>query len=231
MKIRTIITGTTGMVGEGVLHECLYHPEVESVLVINRRTCAVSHPKLKEIIHNDFYDFTNIEDHLKGYNACFFCLGTTSVGKSEEEYTKITYELTKTFADTVVSLNPEMVFCYVSGAGTDRTEKGKVMWARVKGRTENYLLSLGSASPRLLNLGFKKAYMFRPGIILPTKGLKNTLILYKIFFPLLPIVRLLFPKHTCTLKEVGIAMINTITKGYEKNVLEVGDIVKLAKRL
>ena len=228
MKIKAIITGTTGMVGEGVLHECLNHPNVEEVLVINRRTCGVSHPKLKEIIHNDFYDFTSIEDQLKGYNACFFCLGTTSVGKSEEEYTKITYELTKTFADTLVKLNPDMVFCYVSGAGTDSTEKGKVMWARVKGKTENYLLSLGSASPRLINYSFKKAYMFRPGIILPTKGLKNTLTLYKIFFPLLPLVKLVFPKHVCSLKEIGIAMINSVTKGYENEVLEVGDIVKLS---
>jgi hypothetical protein len=219
-SVRAIITGTTGMVGEGVLHECLSHPNVEEVLVINRRTCGVSHPKLIEIIHKDFYDFTSIEDQLKGYNACFFCLGTTSVGKSEEEYTKITYELTKIFADTVVGLNPDMVFCYVSGAGTDGTEKGKVMWAKVKGKTENYLL----------NLDFKKAYMFRPGIILPTKGLKNTLTLYKIFSPLLPIVRLLFPKYVCSLKEVGIAMINSVMKGYEKEVLEVINIVKLAKK-
>jgi hypothetical protein len=209
-------------------------------LIINRRTCNVSHPKLKEIIHNGFYDFTTIEDQLKDYNACFFCLGTTSVGKNEEEYTRITFELTKAFADTLAmsrrdgvstdQLNPDMVFCYVSGAGTDSTEKGKIMWARVKGRTENYLL----------NLGFKKAYMFRPGIILPTKGLKNTLPLYKIFFPLLPIVKLLLPKQVCSLKEIGIAMINTVTqpkadepqaqKLYEKNVLEVEDIVKLGKR-
>src|SRR3990172_100580 len=172
MKIKAIITGTTGMVGEGVLHECLNHPDVESVLVINRRTCNVSHTKLKEILHNNFYDFTSIEDRLTGYNACFFCLGTTSVGKNEEEYTRITYELTKALADNLIKLNPDMVFCYVSGTGTDSTEKGKVMWARVKGKTENYLINL-----------FAKAYMFRPGIILPIKGLKNTLTLYKVFAP------------------------------------------------
>jgi hypothetical protein len=218
--VKAIITGTTGMVGEGVLYECLNHPDVESVLVINRKPYNVKHPKLKEIIHNNFYDFTQIEKDLTGYNACFFCLGTTSVGKSEEEYNKITYILTKTFADTLVKLNPEMTFCYVSGAGTDSTEKGKVMWARVKGKTENYLLQIG----------FKKTCMFRPALILPTKGLKNTLILYKIFFPLLPIVKFLFPKYACTLKEVGIAMINTVTKGYDKEVLEVEDIKELAHK-
>jgi hypothetical protein len=219
MSIKAIITGTTGMVGEGVLHECLNHPDAESVLVINRRLCNVQHPKLKEIIHDNFYDLTKVEDRLSGYNACFFCLGTTSVGKSEVEYTRITFELTKTFADTLIKLNPDMVFCYVSGVGTDSTENGKVMWARVKGKTENYLTRL-----------FPKAYMFRPGIILPTRGLKNTLTLYKVFAPLVPLVKLFFPKYVCTLREAGIAMINASTKGYEKEVLEVGDIKTLANR-
>ena len=220
MKIKTIITGTTGMVGEGVLHECLNHPDVESVLVINRRTINNNHPKLKEITRDNFYDFNKIEDQLTGYNACFHCLGTTSVGKNEAEYTKITYELTKTLADTLIKLNPGMVFCYVSGAGTDSTEKGKVMWARIKGKTENYLL----------HLGFKKAHVFRPALILATKGLNNTLTLYKVFSPLLQLVKLLFPKYVCTLREVGIAMINSVTKGYEKEVLEVGDIKSLAHK-
>ncbi len=220
MKIKVIIIGTTGMVGEGVLHECLNHPDVESVLVINRRSCNVQHPKLKEIIHNNFYDLKDIETRLSGYNACFFCLGTTSVGKSEGDYTKTTFDITKTFADTLVKLNPGMTFCYVSGSGTDSSEKGKVMWARIKGKTENYIL----------NLGFKDAYMFRPGLILPTKGLKNTLLLYKIFAPLFPLVKLLFPQFVCTLKEVGIAMINTVTKGYDKKVIEVKDIRTLADK-
>jgi N-acetyl-gamma-glutamylphosphate reductase len=142
MKIKAIITGTTGMVGEGVLHECLNHPDVESVLVINRRSCNMNHQKIIEIIHNNFYDFTTLENQLKGYNACFFCLGTTSVGKKVGEYTKITYEITKALADILFKLNPEMTFCYISGAGTDSTEKGKFMWARVKGKTENYILNL-----------------------------------------------------------------------------------------
>lgn len=219
MKLNVILTGSTGMVGEGVLHECLLHPDVESVLLVNRRSYGVKHPKLKEIIHNDFYNLRNIEDQLIGYNACFFCLGTTSVGKSEELYNKITYELTKTFADALVKLNPGMTFCYVSGAGTDTSEKGKLMWARVKGKTENYIIRL-----------FPKAYMFRPGLITPTKGLKNTLTPYKIFAPLIPLVKLFFSKYVCSLREIGIAMINTVTKGYEKRILEVEDIKTLADK-
>ncbi len=218
MKIKAIITGSTGMVGEGVLYECLNHPDVESVLVINRKTCGVSHSKLKEIIHSDFYDLSTIEDQLKEYNACYFCLGTTSVGKNEETYTRITFKLTKAFADTLAKLNPDMTFCYVSGTGTDSSEKGKVMWARVKGKTENYLIEL-----------FPKAYMFRPGLILPIKGLKNTLTLYKIFAPIVPVVKFLFPKYVCTLKEIGIAMVNAVTKGYEKKILESADIKLLAQ--
>ena len=216
--MRAIITGTTGMVGEGVMHECLNHPDVESVLAINRRSGNAQHPKLKEIIHNNFYDLTNIQDQLSGYDACFFCLGTTSVGKSKEEYSKITFELTKTFADTLVKLNPGMTFCYISGAGTDSTEKGKIMWARVKGKTENYLMSL-----------FPNAYMFRPGLIIPTRGLKNTLKPYKIFASLMPVVKLLFPQYVCSLKQIGIAMINSVTKRFDKKILEVGDIKKLAE--
>ena len=219
MEIKAIITGASGMVGEGVLNECLNHPDVESVLVVNRRPCDVNHPKLKEIIHDNFYDLTKIEDQLKDSNACFFCLGTTSVGKNEEEYTRITFDLTKTFADTLLKLNHEMTFCYVSGSGTDSTKKGKVMWARVKGKTENYLL----------NLGFKKAYMFRPALILPTKGLKNTLTLYKILSPLLPVIKLLFQNYVCTLKEIGLAMINSVLNDFDKNILEVKDIITLAK--
>ncbi|MFZ0454776.1 MAG: NAD-dependent epimerase/dehydratase family protein [Ignavibacteriaceae bacterium] len=220
MKIKAIVTGSTGMVGEGVMHECLNHPEVESVLVINRKSINPNHPKLKEILHNNFYDFSGIEDQLKGYNACFFCLGTTSVGKKENEYTKITFDITKSLADILVRVNPELTFCYISGAGTDSSENGKSMWARVKGRTENYIL----------NLGFRQAFAFRPAIIEPTNGLKNTLSPYKYLSFLLPIVKTIFPKHICSLKEIGIAMINSVNKGYEKNVLEVVDIKKLADR-
>lgn len=216
-KINPVITGATGMVGEGVLHECLNHPDVESVLVINRRTINNSHPKIKEVVHKDFFNLSGIEDHLKGYNACFFCLGTTSVGKNENEYTRITFELTKTFAGILHKINPDMVFCYVSGAGTN--ENGKLMWARVKGKTENYIL----------NREFKDSYMFRPSLITPTKGLKNILTLYKIFYPLLPLIRVLFPGHVCTLKQVSQAMINCVRYGYEKKILEVKDIKIMAE--
>jgi len=219
MKIRAIITGTTGMVGEGVLHECLLHPDVEHVLVINRKPCGVSHPKLKEIIHSDFYNLSSIENQLTDYNACFFCLGVTSVGLKEEQYHRLTYDLTVHVAETLSTLNKNMTFCYVSGAGTDSTEKGKSMWARVKGATEN----------KLMRLSFRKAYMFRPGYMHPTKGLKNTLKYYRAFSWMYPVLRALFPNFVSTLQELGLAMINTVNKGYDKSILEVKDIVKLAK--
>lgn len=218
--MRVIVTGVTGMVGEGVLHECLIDPEVTDVLVINRRPCEVSHPKLKEIIHLNFQDLRPIESHLKNYDACFFCLGVSSVGMKEPQYHKLTYDLTIHVAETLSRLNPGMTFCYVSGSGTDSTEKGKSMWARVKGKTEN----------KLLQLPFKKAYMFRPGFMKPTEGAKNVLKGYWLFGWMYPMLRSVFPNFVCTLKEVGIAMINTVKKGYSKSVLEVRDIVELSKK-
>lgn len=220
MKINAIITGATGMVGEGVLHECLRHPEVERILVINRKPCGYVHAKLQEIIHNNFHDLSTIEEQLKGYNACFFCLGVSAVGLNEEVYHKLTYELTMHVANTLLAHNPHMVFCYVSGSGTDSTEKGRQMWARVKGKTENALMALP----------FKKVYAFRPGYMQPTKGLKNTLRWYKVLAWLYPVWRLLFPSFVSTLSELGLAMINVVTKGYEKPVLEVRDIVNLSRR-
>jgi hypothetical protein len=219
MKIRAVITGATGMVGEGVLHECLLNSEVEHVLVINRKACGVTHPKLTEIIHADFYNLSAIEGQLQGYNACFFCLGVSSVGMKEDEYTKLTYTLTMHVATTLSRLNPGMTFCYVSGASTDSTEKGKMMWARVKGKTEN----------DLMKLSFKKAYMFRPGYMHPTKGLKNVNKYYKYIMWMYPFLRVFFPNKVSTLQELGLAMINTVNKGYTKNILEVKDIVTLAK--
>ncbi|HEY6081868.1 MAG TPA: epimerase [Chitinophagaceae bacterium] len=219
MKIKAIITGATGMVGEGVLHECLLHPDVEQVLVINRKPCGISHPKLLEIIHADFFDFSAIKADLSNYNACFFCLGVSSVGMKEAGYYRLTYTLTMGMARILSEQNPGMVFCYVSGTGTDSTEKGKIMWARVKGKTEN----------DLMKLSFSKSYMFRPGYIQPTKGLKNTHKLYLVFAWFYPAWRLLFPKYVCTLKEIGTAMINTVLVGYDKQILEVKDIVALAE--
>ena len=218
MKIKAIITGATGMVGEGVLHECLLHPDIESVLVINRRPCNIQHPKLKEIIHENFFDFSAIEDQLSGYNACFFCLGISSVGMKEDKYSKVTYDLTLGFATTLAKLNPEMIFCYVSGAGTDSTEKGKMMWARVKGKTEN----------DLMKLPFKKAYMFRPGVIVPLHGIKSRTPLYRIPYmlmaPLLPLLEAAFPKYVTTTERLGRAMIHVAKQGAAKAVLESSDI-------
>lgn len=207
------------MVGEGVLYECMHHPDVEQILVITRKPCGVSHPKLKEILHTNFFDLSAIAHELTNYTACFFCLGVSSVGMNEKEYHRLTYDLTLHVAETLVALNPEMTFCYVSGVGTDSTEKAKSMWARVKGKTENHLK----------RLPFKNVYMFRPGYIQPTKGLRNTLKLYTALAWLYPIWRLFFPKYVSTLREIGLAMINSVNKGYEKKILEVKDIVALAK--
>ncbi len=217
--IKVIITGATGMVGEGVLHECLHHPAVSSISVINRKPSGVHHSKVKEIIHSDFYDLSPIESQLEGYNACFFCLGTTSIGKNEAEFTKVTYDLTMHVAQTLCKLNPNMIFSYISGTGTDSTEKGSTMWARVKGKTEN----------DLMKLPFKRVYNFRPGYIQPTPGLKNTLPYYKYVSWLYPILRPIFPNHMSTLSEMGLAMIHSVNRGYGKQILEVKDIIALAK--
>lgn len=219
MPIKPIITGSTGMVGEGVLHESLQHPEVESVLVINRKPCGISHPKLKEIIHTDFQDINAIESDLQGYDTCFFCLGVSSVGMNEADYTRLTHTLTLHFAGVLAKVNPDMTFCYISGAGTDSTENGKSMWARVKGRTEN----------DLIRLPFKSVYNFRPAIISPTKGLKNTLPFYKYLGWLIPLIKAVAPNYITSLKELGIAMIQTALKGNVKKVLEVKDIRLEAK--
>jgi hypothetical protein len=217
MKIKTIITGATGMVGEGVLLECLSHPDVERVLVVNRKPGGVSHPKLREVIHTDFFDLAPIEEQLSGFNACFFCLGVSSVGMSKEEYAHITYDLTLNVARLLARLNPQMTFCYVTGAGTDSSEQGRVAWARVKGATENALIRL-----------FKQAYMFRPGFMKATPGQKNVKSYYRFLAWLYPIGRAVYPAGFCTLQEVGLAMIRAVGKGYPKHVLEVKDIVELA---
>ena len=220
-KIRAIVTGVTGMVGEGVLQECLSHPQVEAVLVVNRKPCGVTHPKLKEIIHAEFFDVSPIAEHLKGYNACYFCLGVTSIGKKEPEYYKLTYTLAMHVAETLSRLNPDMTFCYISGAGTDSSEKGGQMWARVKGKTEN----------DLAKLPFKHEFNFRPGLMKAAKGAKNVPSIYKYLAWLYPLLHWLFPSGSCTLAEVGQAMINVTLYGYPKNILEVKDIVEVAKKV
>jgi len=219
-KIRAIVTGATGMVGEGVLHECLFHPDVESILIITREASGVNHPKVQEIIHSDFFDLTLIENRLIGFNACFFCMGVSSMGMKEAEYQRLTYDLTMDVAQTLSRLNSDMVFCYISGAGTDSSEKGRMRWARVKGKTEN----------DLMKLPFKEVYNFRPGFLLSSKGLKNTLSYYKYVAWLYPILRPLFPQMMGSLHELGLAMINCVRFGYPKHILEVKDIRQLSEK-
>ncbi len=208
------------MVGEGVLQQALNSPDVDQVLVINRKPCGVSHPKLKEIIHADFLDLSPIASQLSGYNACFFCLGVSSVGMKEPEYTHMTYDLTMHMAGILAKQNRDMTFIYVSGAGTDSSEKGSLMWARVKGKTEN----------DLMKLPFKKAYAFRPALMKADEEAKNTPKIYKYLEWTYPIIKTLAPGMASTLADVGQAMIKAVIQGYEKPVLEVKDINALAKR-
>ena len=219
MKIKVIITGATGMVGEGVLLECLQHPDVAEVLVINRKPLGMVHSKLTEVIHTDFFNLSPIEQQLQGYNACFFCLGISSVGISEEAYKRTTYDLTLNFGELLARLNPELTFCYVTGAGTDSSEKGRLAWARVKGATENALMRL-----------FKNAYMFRPAFMKATPGQKNLKSYYRYFAWLYPVGRALYPSGFCTLQEVGRAMIHIAQQGHSDQIIDVKTIVKLSQR-
>lgn len=219
MGLNVIITGVTGMVGEGVLHECLLRSEINNVLVVGRKPCGIKHQKLKEHILPDFFKADELAAHIKGYDACLFCLGVSSVGMKEEDYTRFTHTLTLHFANVLASVNPNMTFCYISGAGTDSSEKGRIMWARVKGKTENDLMNL-----------LPRAYAFRPGYMQPTSGLKNTLKYYNYVKWMYPFLRFAFRGSVSTLAELGNAMINTALKGYDKKIVEVKDIVKLAKQ-
>jgi hypothetical protein len=212
--LRIVLTGATGMVGEGVLLTCLPHPAVERVLVANRRPSPITHPKLQELLVPDFFSLDAIQDQLSGYNACFFCAGVSSVGKSEAEYTRVTHDLTLHFARTLQALNPEMAFIYVSGAGTDSSEKGRLMWARVKGRTEN----------DLLHVGFRAAYNFRPGFMRHVPGQRNLMPSYRYFSWLYPIAHVLTPNYVSTMCQVALAMIHAAQSGYPKSILEVRDI-------
>ena len=214
--MKVIITGSTGMVGEGVLLECLQNDAVAEVLMVNRKPFPLKHPKLKELIVNDFLKIDEYGSQLGGFDACFYCAGVSSLGMNEADYTRITYDTTMAFAKTLHVLNPEMVFDYVTGAQTDSTEKGKLMWARVKGKTEN----------DLMKLPFKAVYNFRPGVMKPFPGQKNV---KPIFKPLIGIIALLFPKSTLTLSEVGKAMIHSVVGSFPKHVLEISDIKALAK--
>ncbi len=214
MPLKIIITGVTGMVGEGVLHECLLSPEIEKILVVTRKPSGTIHPKLSEVILADFFNPSSIINALSGYDACFFCLGVSSVGMKKEEYEHMTYDLTMGFAKTVLQVNPGMQFCYISGASTDSTEKGRMHWARVKGKTEN----------DLQKLGFSHVWLFRPAALKTTKGMKNTLPAYKWFSWLFPLIEIFSPNSVSSLAQLGQAMIRVVTRGYDKNILEVKDI-------
>jgi uncharacterized protein YbjT (DUF2867 family) len=217
-SIKAIITGATGMVGEGVLYVCLQHPDVASVLVINRKPCGVSHPKLTEIIHSDFYDLSAAEGRLTGYNACFFCLGVSSVGMPAEQYFQTTYTLTMEVAKTLGRLNPDMSFCYISGAGTDSSEKGRIRWARVKGKTEN----------DLMRLPFRQVFGVRPGFIKPLPGQVRIQKIYRYIGWIFPLGRVLRPSGFCRMQELALAMVRVVRDGYAQRIIEGGDIIRLA---
>ncbi|RPD42289.1 NAD-dependent epimerase/dehydratase family protein [Chitinophaga barathri] len=216
MGLKVILTGVTGMVGEGVSFECLQNPDVAEVLVIGRRHYDGQHAKLKELIVPDFFQLDKYAEQVKGYDACFFCAGISSVGMKEEKYTHITYDTTMAFAKSLLAVNPGMTFIYISGAHTDSSEKSKIMWARVKGRTEN----------DLLKLGFKAAYNFRPGVMLTFPEQKNGKMIYTV---IASIIRFFSAKNVITMHELGKAMINAARAGYSKQVLEISDIKTLAK--
>jgi len=220
--MNVLIFGATGMVGQGVLRECLGDPGVERVLAVGRTATGVRDPKLREIVHADLTSYASIEAQLAGFNACFFCLGVSSVGMREADYERVTYDITLAAAQTLVRLNPGMTFVYVSGAGTDSSEGGRMMWARVKGKTENALLCLP----------FKAAYMFRPGAIQPRHGVRSKTAAYRVLYsltaPLLPLLRRLSPGLILTTDQIGRAMLVVARKGAPKTVLESRDISALA---
>ncbi|MDF2932368.1 MAG: NAD-dependent epimerase/dehydratase family protein [Chryseobacterium sp.] len=213
--MKVILTGATGMVGEGVLMECLENPDVFEILSVSRKPSGKKHAKLKEYLVPDFLKINLDDENLKGYNACFFCAGISSIGMNEEDYTKITYDTTLHFAKAVLNQNPESTFNFVSGVYTDSSENGKFMWARVKGKTEN----------NLQKLGFKAVYNFRPGFMKPVEGQKNVKMLFKPFVWFFPMIS---PSKTLSLHQVGEAMINVVKRGYPESVLEIEDIKNLA---
>ena len=219
--MNVMLFGASGMVGQGVLRECLLDPDVQKVLSIVRSATGQQHAKLRELVHRDFFDFSTIETELSGFEACFFCLGVSSAGMTEETYSRVTYDLTMAAAQTLAKLNPGMTFIYVSGQGADSSERGRTMWARVKGKTEN----------ALLRLPFKSAYMFRPGIIQPLHGIRSKTQVYQAFYtvlgPLLPLLKRLFPNSVTTTAQIGRAMLKVAKQGAPKRILDNRDINSL----
>lgn len=218
MGLKIILTGATGMVGEGILQECIRNPNVDKIIVLNRKSSGYSHPKVEEITVNILNDIFYTKEKISNCDACFFCAGISSVGLNEEQYTKVTYDLTLNFAKSLAKINPKMTFCYVSGAGTDSTEKGRRMWARVKGKTENDLMKLSL-----------KVFNFRPGFMKPSKGAKNVKGVFKVINIIYPLLRIFNPIYFLKIEEVGKAMINVTINSYSKQILEVKDISQLSK--
>jgi uncharacterized protein YbjT (DUF2867 family) len=221
--MNVLIFGATGMVGQGVLRESLRAPDVAKVVAVGRSPSGVQHPKLQDLLLPDLTRYDAVEAQLQGFDACFFTLGVSSAGMSEADYSALSYDLTLHAARVLARLNPRMTFIYVSGAGTDSSERGKTMWARVKGRTENALQTLG----------FKAVYLFRPGVIQPLHGIRSKTGSYRVFYslfkPLLPLLRALLPKQILTTESVGVAMLEAVRHGAPQAILETADIYQLAK--
>lgn len=219
--MNVLLFGATGMVGDGVLHECLADNRVTSVLAVVRSPLGMTHPKLREYRREDFFDYANFTSELAESDACFFCLGVSAVGMSEAEYARLTFDITLAAGRALAAANPGATFCYVSGDGADSSEKGRTMWARVKGRTENALLGLPL-----------KAYMFRPGFIRPGPGKRSKTFLYRatyaVFAPLYPLLKRIAPRHVTTAENIGRAMIAVATSGYSKRILDSADINRVA---
>lgn len=222
-QIKVLLFGSSGMVGTGVLRQCLEDPQVAAVTSLGRHPSALHSAKLRQIIHTDLSNYDSIESTLRDFDACFFCLGVSSAGLSEAAYSRVTYDFTLAAATVLVRFNPRMTFVYVSGAGTDSSGAGRIMWARVKGRTENALLALP----------FKAAYMLRPGVIQPLHGIKSKTRSYRVFYSLsyllLPALRALFPNHVLSTTQIAMAMLNLAKHGYDKRILETRDINVVAK--
>jgi len=219
--MNVLLFGATGMVGQGVVREALLDPDVEQVVAVGRSATHRQHPKLRDLVVPDVADLTGVEPQLAGFDACFFCLGVSSAGMSEERYTRVTFDLTLAVAATLARLNPQMTFVYVSGMGTDSTESGRVMWARVKGRTEN----------ALLRQPFKAAYMVRPGMIIPLHGIRSKTMWYRLLYaatrPLYPVVKAVAPNAVTTTEQMGRAMLTLVRHPQATPILETKDINRL----
>ena len=221
--MNVLIFGATGMIGQGVLRECLLDPDVQRVQTIGRSATGVQHAKLREVVHRDLWEYRSIENQLSGFDACFFCLGVSSAGMSEPDYERVTYGITVAAAETLCRLNPAMTFVFVSGAGADSSERGRLMWARVKGKTEN----------AVLRLPFKASFVFRPAAVQPLHGARSRTAAYRVLYsltrPLLPLLRRILPGYVVTTEEFGRAMLTVARRGTPKRVLESSDINALGQ--